>query len=326
MTTQECLFCAEIFPVGEMCGPRLCSSSSCSTKSCLSCMRKYVRLKEQESAFPTCPNYRCSAPLDGSFLLQLFTNNCPLCDARVGSQCPLVSVGCALNHSYCEPCLQRSSIHQLNFSNDLPRCPRAVECKFEYDQESIQDILQNREDAEDLMLQWHERRVSLSQSAHPLYRPCHAPDCSGQLIATVDIYRSPLPSKVECNKCRQPFCWRCKEPFHDDIACLEVKDITKKWAMLLQQLAGGQVDGGLIGEKVVEDNAGIVSAFMKLEQFMASNQYFQENFESGNLKHCPSCKSLIEKLGGCESMICGQDHDGGVSSYFYLLHAYVSDG
>jgi hypothetical protein len=315
MITQECQFCAEFSPVSEMCGP-VCASS-CNSKSCRRCLRKYIRMKEQEGVYPTCPEERCSAPIDGFILMELFKDHCLLCEGR--KVCPLISVGCALNHSYCEPCLQQSTVQQLNCCKELPRCPRSVECKFEYNQESMQSILHNREDVEDLILQWHERRVSLSQSAHPLYRPCPAPDCSGQLIANIDIHRSSLPSKVECYKCRITFCWRCGEPSHGNTTCLEIKDTIEKWAIFLQQLIGVHIDEGLVGGNSVEDIAGIVAAFTKLEQVMANNLYFKENFELGNLKHCPSCQRLIEKLGGCESMICGQDHDGGVSSRHFFL-------
>jgi hypothetical protein len=129
------------------------------------------------------------------------------------------------------------------------------------------------------------------------------------------MYRSPLPSEVKCSKCRAAFCWKCEEPFHTGASCLEVKGIYQKWTTFLQQLAGGQIGGRLVESgQIVNDEVNINSAFIKLEQAMANNQYFKENFEAGNLKYCPSCKRLIEKLAGCDLMICGQDHDGGVNN------------
>ena len=32
-------------------------------------------------------------------------------------------------------------------------------------------------------------------------------------------------------------------------------------------------------------------------------KYFKENIERGNLKKCPQCRRLIEKMEGCDAMV-----------------------
>lgn len=36
-----------------------------------------------------------------------------------------------------------------------------------------------------------------------------------------------------------------------------------------------------------------------------------ENYKAQNCRLCPHCKRVIQHMGGCASMICGQDYHGG---------------
>lgn len=69
----------------------------------------------------------------------------------------------------------------------------------------------------------------------------------------------------------------------------------------------------LFQEEVYDNfnNQNLSKALIKLDQNYSELKYFKENFDKGLLKKCPKCKSLIEKMQGCDQMVCGRDADGG---------------
>ena len=36
-----------------------------------------------------------------------------------------------------------------------------------------------------------------------------------------------------------------------------------------------------------------------------------ENYKAQNCKHCPNCRRIVQKLEGCDLMICGKNYHGG---------------
>lgn len=47
------------------------------------------------------------------------------------------------------------------------------------------------------------------------------------------------------------------------------------------------------------------------ESALADSEYFRDKRNDGTLKKCPKCGRLIEKLEGCDAMVCGNDAHGG---------------
>lgn len=56
----------------------------------------------------------------------------------------------------------------------------------------------------------------------------------------------------------------------------------------------------IVSEGESGDAAGVL---LKHEQAAADTIYFKRNVTEGNLKKCPKCKRLIEKMQGCDSMV-----------------------
>jgi len=81
------------------------------------------------------------------------------------------------------------------------------------------------------------------------------------------IIGDPENSKCVCTspECKYEFCFQCSEPWHQDFSCEQYQD----W----------KAENGMVDKK-----------FSK--------------WAKDNTKKCPNCKSLIEKMSGCNHMTC----------------------
>jgi hypothetical protein len=74
--------------------------------------------------------------------------------------------------------------------------------------------------------------------------------------------------------------------------------------------AANHEDGDERTAHVKLDRGKLEAAFLKLEHLAADNEYFRSSIVNGMMKYCPQCHRLIEKMEGCDSMVCGDDAHG----------------
>jgi hypothetical protein len=124
-------------------------------------------------------------------------------------------------------------------------------------------------------------------------KECTSPDCSGYLISTLQDRRRAKTGEavpVKCGTCHSSSCWTCYSCVHPSRSCEQARHARRQWMGFLKQT---RTDG--------EGGAGAL--LLKLEQSAANAHYFRKNIESGNMKRCPQCKKLIEKMMGCNTMV-----------------------
>jgi hypothetical protein len=298
---MECETCIEEFPAEMIYGGLLpCQKScSCNIRMCILCLRSSIRVQVQDNVKPTCPgrlsdNERCTEALDSTLVSLLFKSECPLCSAKFdSSKVQAVNVGCALNHSFCKPCLQSKANDQMsNGQMKVPSCPRYSECKFLYDEAALRAIFEGSSDIDQKLIRWHNIKVQSAQDQHPLYKHCPAPDCKGFLSVTVRTDRSGMAAKTHCSVCLQTYCWSCLSSFHPGRTCADMSNINSRWVQFLSSQTGA-------------------NAAIRLQQLEADNEYFRSNIAAGRIKRCPNCNRIIEKMEGCDTMVCGRNADGG---------------
>lgn len=77
---------------------------------------------------------RCTDAINPTLVTLLFKSECALCGVKTlrnrGSISELISVGCALDHSFCQSCLNAHASYQLIEEGTGPRCPRYAGTKF----------------------------------------------------------------------------------------------------------------------------------------------------------------------------------------------------
>jgi hypothetical protein len=101
----------------------------------------------------------------------------------------------------------------------LPRCLRAAECKFEYDEESLRLVLGTddslkEQDIDEIIEKWHQIRLEQLQSSWKGNKKCLAVDCPGFLQASLKMVQQAATGDgsvgVKCSHCHVEFCWGCQ--------------------------------------------------------------------------------------------------------------------
>ena len=140
-------------------------------------------------------------------------------------------------------------------------------------------------------------------------------------------------ASLQCNGCQQSFCALCRfSPMHAGTAageagCAAVAEATPLWTEWLASTRSEWLEraakAALDANTKDADNAylkalqawdqtaagratAIRDAKVRIEELRAN-----EVWKSENCKHCPNCNRIINKLSGCDSMVCGRDWHGG---------------
>ena len=58
-------------------------------------------------------------------------------------------------------------------------------------------------------------------------------------------------------------------------------------------------------------NPKVIFFFLSLHPNASSHFLPSARFKASNGRHCPKCRRVIIKDGGCDSMVCGRDYHGG---------------
>ena len=95
----------------------------------------------------------------------------------------------------------------------------------------------------------------------------------------------------------------CREPYHyGSYSCAEVKGLQVRWMQwnLQDRQQHSSQEQKKLMEKRKED---LRNRIQELEK--------DENWKEQHLRLCPKCGRAIEKVAGCNAMVCGRDTDGG---------------
>jgi len=123
---------------------------------------------------------------------------------------------------------------------------------------------------------------------------------------------------VDCPNCLNKFCTLCKRPYHYRCECDEVMTITKQW------LEWQQYGREPYLRKMAEEDSSYQSA---LDCFNSRRSAYEdevrvternwdllvadENYKASRCRRCPNCNRVIERIDGCDTMVCGQNAHGG---------------
>lgn len=216
---------------------------------------------------------------------------CPICfEAVDGDNGDVVSIACADEHRFCRLCLL-----QHVDSQPFPRCP-AVRCAYEL---SEQDLIVICGAGSQRVERFREDLLTKAVDQLSEVVRCPNPDCSCAL--TVDGGRQ----RWQC--CEWPaWCTKCRQPYHYKVECEAVEGLCKRW---LQWVS---TDRSTYHQEEVQ-HSRFETQRIALEEALSRHAELQrdEEWKRANCRECPRCQRVVEKLEGCDQMICGQDAHGG---------------
>lgn len=168
-------------------------------------------------------------------------------------------------HPYCENCLKMYISSKVSENEvKLIKCPNE-KCLAAFTDDFVAAVLS---DETETLNKYHKFIDSSFADRYPSFKYCPTPNCGFLIKLTAPLPSSSLkriiPS-VCCTNCKKTFCFACGvTPSHAPLICY----LYKIWI-----------------QKCKDDSE-------------------TANWLSANTKDCPSCKSAIEKNGGCNHMTC----------------------
>jgi hypothetical protein len=125
--------------------------------------------------------------------------------------------------------------------------------------------------------------------------------------------------EVVCEKCSFRFCADCKKVSHSNTPCEQMLTYARQWDEWLG--TGRPLALARMAQVDAKFSAALQAHNAKKEQHEADMrnreaQYAQmladEKWKEQNCKRCPHCSFVVNKLDGCDEMICGRDYHGNV--------------
>ena len=114
--------------------------------------------------------------------------------------------------------------------------------------------------------------------------------------------------KVTCGSCRTDFCSSCTLPYHYRTTCAELEHFRRDWR---EWESHGRAVYWQRSNRAKEKE----SHDRKQREAVTRAETEDERRKEQLCRHCPSCGRIVEKTGGCNAMVCGQNAHGGNQQY-----------
>ena len=212
---------------------------------------------------------------------------------------------CPSNHQFCLSCLGSDLKIRSEGNGEIAKC-LGHQCDYPISTREVLEIMHRdvgeNNESNSIVSRHVESLVKVrltSLSNESLSSPCPAPDCLGWQVSKT--YTKFQRSRLLCGFCGFTYCSSCRAPFHYNCGCKQVLRVAQRWADWLRADR----------EKYLRD-VGVEARkkFMEL-QSRAKQVREDEAYLAKTCRLCPKCDRRVEKLGGCDLMICGRDWHGG---------------
>jgi hypothetical protein len=165
----------------------------------------------------------------------------------------------------------------------------------------------------------HEKFLKLSQridvNALTGGVACPGVDCKMVVVRRADN----IAECVVCSECGNDHCSLCRShPFHYTIGCKDVAKVRASYAdwvargrrAYLERMAALDDD---YKRKLADFNAERARHQGETKRLQAIAERFKQDeaWKAANCRLCPSCERVIEKIDGCNAMVCGRNYHGG---------------
>eukprot|EP00746_Dinoflagellata_sp_MGD_P130395 gnl/MRDRNA2_/MRDRNA2_64332_c0_seq1.p1 gnl/MRDRNA2_/MRDRNA2_64332_c0~~gnl/MRDRNA2_/MRDRNA2_64332_c0_seq1.p1 ORF type:complete len:734 (+),score=125.38 gnl/MRDRNA2_/MRDRNA2_64332_c0_seq1:69-2204(+) len=220
------------------------------------------------------------------------------------------STECPGGHCFCNDCLNNHIKEELTSKGTLPYCPMSSECGHVLAPHQVQHVIMKKSETELERKMLADRYILLEQRAGLQAIgafPCI--QCDDWMVPS----RPGRQERVQCPSCGETFCSLCRRrPYHFRVPCDATDAVEDCWAAWVREkrteyLSELGVEHAKLLEQLKEEDKRELDALQqRADDFQA-----MERWKAQNCRVCPKCNRCIQKLGGCDSMVCGQDYHGG---------------
>jgi hypothetical protein len=144
---------------------------------------------------------------------------------------------------------------------------------------------------------------------------CPTPDCPGYQFMND-------PSRCEqlnCDLCHETYGSKCRLLYHYHVgSCQEVPSLVRRYTYwkteqrlpFLQHLAQQRAESAVQLTEYNKRQAQLEQD-QKIAEAMNNAEEADEKYKADHCIHCPKCQRIMERLSGCDSMVCGRNFHGG---------------
>jgi len=253
----------------------------------------------------------------------------------------LYSMDCRCSHKFCIPCtathIEVAVTPTLDSPPHIPACPCASDtnpanrCEYLLSEEEIKQVVALAEekgaidrDKGNYILRQSEKLFVAKFHRELKHISCPACDDANDGVSTwfeADALGLEVATLVTCPResCGVTFCSLCKtKPYHFHSTCEEVVGFARSWnewnargrQAYIEALAReDQQYQSLLAsfENKKKEHKEEIDAAAKRHEDLVQD----ENYKASTCKLCPHCQRVVNKLSGCDLMVCGRNYHGG---------------
>ncbi|CAF3382163.1 unnamed protein product [Rotaria socialis] len=249
------------------------------------------------------------ANFGSTFPYKVPTFNCGVCLESYPYQ-DIFVFGCKDSHKLCYGCFEESCTVKMN-SGEILKCAL---CDYQLEHGEINQLRVAREQKK----KFHEHQIEKTFSnfinnARGIIK-CPNRECKW----VVEARHPNAQFRVVCHACANEFCSICNQQYHYRTTCQEVTQTTQQWFVWCTTERGNywrvraQQDASYRAQLDDYERQKVANNRRNEELRRRYNDLkADEEFKAQNCRLCPHCKRVVQHMGGCSSMICGQNFHGG---------------
>lgn len=233
---------------------------------------------------------------------QSMMTECCICRSEVDKSF-MYSVPCGSSHEFCLGCLYTYVKSEVYEHGRKPCCPSG-DCQFHLQQDNIEDIVVPMGKENEA-----ERIIMIIGNLDKRALGCiSCPKC-GMWLSLPDA----ITGNVLCG-CLYRFCTECYQPAHFQVSCEDAARHVERYALWLREGRRAFVETRAEESDHLRRYEAARASHEKRAKEIEGRQKEYQEMESWKAKHCkecPHCNRVVQKIDGCDSMVCGQDAHGG---------------
>jgi len=219
---------------------------------------------------------------------------CGICwDEETNNDVPFIEFyGC--NHAFCTFCIKSHIKEHVLELGKMPQCPTCNAGKSRTAVNITKDkvtLIWANDPSLNNVLEAYDRieLESALQTMGCVVRCPGQPHLKNRKHCEMTVLVDDKHEKicVNCPSCKKKFCSICYQIYHYRTTCAEARAVQIYYHEWLSKKNGANND----------------DLDRRLRELQGDEQY-----KSEKCRHCPSCNRLVEKIDGCDAMVCGENY------------------